>query len=863
MKTRCLLAGLAALAASITMAAQQGGPNEGRTLQGPALRIERNIEYAHVGAQTLTLDLYEQSRAATPSPVVLWIHDTNSELGSSKVPTPAAALVTPGYAVASMDYRAGSGITLTDQLADAKTAVRWLRANAKNYNLDDTHVAAMGYGIGGEIASLLGTTGEVQAVVDLAGPIDKGSVNPVAYATKNSAPTLILHGTADIKVPTWDSQKLVSTLKVAGANATLELQIGATHDLGQLLSPLAMQTVTSFLDQQLRGARAPGGTSNYIATPLTEYVDPVALDLGGTLYRTYPTPARGPNTFASYRIYLPPDYQTNTNRRYPVIYFLHGSLVDSKRPITSGYVARVDAAIRSGVMPPTIVVIPQGLNQGRWMDSKDGTAPIGSVFIKNLIPHIDANYRTIATRAGRAIEGHSMGGFGALHNGFNNPDLFIAVTGNAPGGATLDTGEDTTPAPNRIDSFKVVYGSDRNYFIAMAPTTLAEKNAAKLRQQTIRIIAGTEDALFPGAVFVHEALTKLNIPHEFLPVEKSPHNHDQLLQYETFDTMAFYGKVFKSASGTQTASLDAEAANASSGLKWPPGYIEPNTPNMKYVSPETPQGTGPYKAIMATDPGATEFVLYYPANLNALGSKKLPIVLWGNGSCTYMGNKFRNFLTEIASHGYLAIAGGPMGPPFAETITMASNNWTPSAIGPKPEPRPADPSRPRVTVDLLSQGIAWAIAENSRQGSKFYGKLDTNAVAVMGQSCGAGLAASFGKDKRVKTIGVWSGSNKNERGNIVVPALYISGSEIYDVAYPGSMDDFKAINNAPVFHAWRTGMTHLGTYRQYLGGELAPIATAWLDWQLKDDQSAAKWFKGADCKLCKDTNWHVDKKKID
>ena len=84
----------------------------------------------------------------------------------------------------------------------------------------------------------------------------------------------------------------------------------------------------------------------------------------------------------------------------------------------------------------------------------------------------------------------------------------------------------------------------RDYYIAMAPTTLAEKNAVKLRQQSIRIIAGTEDALFPGAQFIHEALVKLNIPHEFLPVPKSPHNHDQLLQYQMFDTMAFYGKVF-------------------------------------------------------------------------------------------------------------------------------------------------------------------------------------------------------------------------------------------------------------------------------------------------------------------------------
>ena len=298
-------------------------------------------------------------------------------------------------------------------------------------------------------------------------------------------------------------------------------------------------------------------------------------------------------------------------------------------------------------------------------------------------------------------------------------------------------------------------------------------------------------------------------------------------------------------------------------LKWPAGYIEPNTPGMTYVTPETPQGTGPYKAIMATDPEAKEFVLYYPTDFKALGAKKMPIVLWGNGSCTYVGNKFRNFLTEIASHGYLAIAGGPMGPPSAETITMASNNWTPSAIGPKPPARAPNPSQTRVTVELLGKGIDWAIAENSGKDSKFFGKLDSNAVAVMGQSCGAGLAASFGGDKRVKTLGVWSGGNKTLRDKITQPSLYVSGSEIYDVAFASSFDDFRAITTAPVFHAWRTGMTHLGTYRQYLGGDLAPIATAWLDWRLKDDRTAAKWFKGADCKLCVDKNWHVDKKKID
>jgi endo-1,4-beta-xylanase len=302
-----------------------------------------------------------------------------------------------------------------------------------------------------------------------------------------------------------------------------------------------MQQVTAFFDQTLRGARRAGSLTNYLATPQTEYVDPVALDLGGTLYKTYPTPVRGAGTVASYRLYLPPDYQTSGTRRYPVIYFMHGASVDSKRPIVSGYVARVDAAIRSGVMPPVIVVIPQGLNQNRWIDSRDGTKPMESVIIKNLIPHIDAAYRTIASRAGRAIEGHSMGGFGALHTGFNNPELFTAVTGNSPCCLSFDFSGGNAAQNN---AFSTVFGNDREYFTATLPGTLAIRNAARVREQAIRIICGTEDGLFGGAQNLHNDLMKAGITHEWLPVPGSPHNHDQLLQYETFDTMAFYGKVF-------------------------------------------------------------------------------------------------------------------------------------------------------------------------------------------------------------------------------------------------------------------------------------------------------------------------------
>ena len=531
--------------------AQQGAANEGRPQPGPRLKIERDLEYARPEGRPLTLDVYRLDTSPTPLPVVVWIHGTNSPF-ATKAATPAAALVTRGgFAVASIEYRTGGGATLAMQLADAKAAVRWLRANASTYNLDAAHIGAFGYDIGGQIAALLGTTGDltalegdagplgqpsrVQAVVDVAGPMTTGGLNPISYVTSDDAPVLILHGTADDKVSTRQSQMFVSALKVAGVNSTLDLQFAVSHDLGKLLSPLSMQTVTGFLNQHLLGAKSTAALSSFIATPPDAYIDPIGLDLGGTQYKLYATPARGANTYASYRLYLPPDYQANTTRRYPVIYFLHGASVDSKRPITSGYVARIDAAIRSGVMPPTIVVIPQGLNQGWWSDSKDGKAPMESIIIKNLIPHVDATYRTIATREGRAIEGHSMGGFGALHIGFNHPDLFVAVTGNSP--AIIARAPAAT------------FG-DEVYFESQTPGTLAAKNADQVRKQSIRIIVGDQDSLFPAGKKLDDVLTELKIPHEFFAVVGSPHNHDQLLQYETFDTMEFYGKVFGKAGGS-------------------------------------------------------------------------------------------------------------------------------------------------------------------------------------------------------------------------------------------------------------------------------------------------------------------------
>lgn len=105
------------------------------------------------------------------------------------------------------------------------------------------------------------------------------------------------------------------------------------------------------------------------------------------------------------------------------------------------------------------------------------------------------------------------------------------------------------------------------------------------------------------------------------------------------------GMLFAQTQGTQPEGPATAPAAAR-----PPGYIDPQNPRPTYVSPDTTQGAGPYPAIMATDPGAADFVLYYPADLSSLGTKKMPALLC-NGSCAYTGNNFRHFLTRPSGCG--------------------------------------------------------------------------------------------------------------------------------------------------------------------------------------------------------------------
>lgn len=312
-------------------------------------------------------------------------------------------------------------------------------------------------------------------------------------------------------------------------------------------------------------------------------------------------------------------------------------------------------------------------------------------------------------------------------------------------------------------------------------------------------------------------------------------------------------------------------------------------PAAAYVKPDVPLGTGPFPAVMLSDLGLISHTLYQPANLQALKSEKLPVVVWGNGACVNTGNRFRQFLTEISSHGFLVVALGPIGPAEVESATsgrLAAGNpaeGSPAALLAKAGrlgPIPATGMLPGAftTANQFADAIDWAYAENVREGSALKGKIDTDNIAVMGQSCGGVQAIDAARDPRVKTLGVWNSGlfpdakrmwpvaaarvRKEDIPLLKVSAIYVTGAPT-DVAYKNADDDYERFVGVPVVRAWREKTGHSGTYRETLGGDFSPVAVAWLRWQLKGQTAASKMFAGSDCGLCQKPDWHVRKKNID
>lgn len=262
-------------------------------------------------------------------------------------------------------------------------------------------------------------------------------------------------------------------------------------------------------------------------------------------------------------------------------------------------------------------------------------------------------------------------------------------------------------------------------------------------------------------------------------------------------------------------------------------------------------GTGQYPAVMYTDNSLSTHTIFRPSDLKPFKTgNKLPIIAWGNGACANSPWEHVRFLSEVASHGFLVIAIGPV-------------------------PEEGKRSEGKTTSSQMIDAINWAIEQNNNKESIFYQKLDVSKIAVSGMSCGGLQTIESASDPRVTTAIVCnsgvlgnSGSGlpgmpaltKDDLQKFHTPVLYILGGE-KDIAYKNGMDDFSRINHVPVFVA-NMDVGHGGTYGQPHGGEFAKVATAWYKWQLKGDKNAGKQFMGKPCGLSENPLWVTDKKMI-
>jgi enterochelin esterase-like enzyme len=265
------------------------------------------------------------------------------------------------------------------------------------------------------------------------------------------------------------------------------------------------------------------------------WVDPPRENFPGLTHRTFLS--KSMNRKVGFNIYLPPDYESS-KKRYPVIYWLHGKEGTESKGIALSH--KLHVRILGKRVPPMIMVFPNGGQITMYSDSVDGKMMSETAVIKELIPFIDKNYRTIASQEGRAIEGFSMGGFGALKLAFKYPEMFCSVVS---GGAALHNLQSISTRRGEI--YERMFNRDPEAFNANSPDELAKKNPDRIRRNLqIMMFVGSEDRLVSFNNRLDKLLEKLGIPHEYEIVEGLGHNRVGCYELVADEIFKFHVKRF-------------------------------------------------------------------------------------------------------------------------------------------------------------------------------------------------------------------------------------------------------------------------------------------------------------------------------
>jgi S-formylglutathione hydrolase FrmB len=240
---------------------------------------------------------------------------------------------------------------------------------------------------------------------------------------------------------------------------------------------------------------------------------------GRVVYTKFHSDSLGRNVDCA--ISLPPSYDREAGKRYPVLIFLHGLFNDHRDWERRGMQARLEELRAAGKVGEFIVAVPDGANSF-YLNGKDGTRYEDAI-VNDFIPFVDKSYRTTANARGRAIEGISMGGFGALLIAFKHPQKFTAVAAHSAALFEELPKPPATPADGRgrfrYELAAKLFGAppDMQYFQANSPLYLAKVNAAKIKHLKIYFDVGEQDryGFDAGNRQLSALLAAAGIKHEF------------------------------------------------------------------------------------------------------------------------------------------------------------------------------------------------------------------------------------------------------------------------------------------------------------------------------------------------------------
>jgi S-formylglutathione hydrolase FrmB len=262
-------------------------------------------------------------------------------------------------------------------------------------------------------------------------------------------------------------------------------------------------------------------------------------------------------------VYLPPRYAANRNQRYPVVYLLHGyGRVGEQWVSFIGLPGSMDNGIAKGTTKEMIVVIPDANTKygGSMYSSSPTTGDWETYITHDLVSYIDSHYRTVATREGRGLGGHSMGGYGVWRIAMKHPELYAIIyamspcclmnnpqprPGNAraPAGppqnaaAVIDvaSGEAAAWSPNPQNpplffDRPVVDGKLQPAiaakWVANSPLAVVDQYVTNLKKyDAIAMDVGLQDTLIGSIREMDQSLTRLQIAHVFETFEGDHSNH--------------------------------------------------------------------------------------------------------------------------------------------------------------------------------------------------------------------------------------------------------------------------------------------------------------------------------------------------